>query len=249
MVSVHFTFRYMLIRTMSYCVDSMSPGGTSSKCQSRHSIPSTAPPGNGSPENPKYEKRGSGETRHPQQRFEARDMLTFISYVTYFPLYLCGPLMTFNDFKRQKSCCPSSIRSLSSHLPALLPIATWILVVEISLRTFYYPSFVVNTQILTSMTTLESWIFTHALICMLFLESYLPWALSRACAGIDGTQPPDDAPEFVYQCTTSFRHFMRRFHVSWHLWLKQYVYCPLGGGPASVFATIAVSLALHGLQR
>ncbi|CAD7702117.1 unnamed protein product, partial [Ostreobium quekettii] len=256
MFDVRFTSRYTLMRALSFCLDSLEadPRKKIYKISKSKSIKiieggkkAGSPQGLGSHSGGEALDMGSLPSRPACDESKVQSALDFADYVLYFPLYLCGPLMTYKEFRLQ-AAEPRPIPPKRMCLE-LMKLLARIALVECALRTFYRPSAILIGPSRPPMNLLESWVFAHALTWMAFLESALPWSLSRICAMAQGLQPVDDAPEFVTAVTVSCRRFMRSFHVSWSQWLRQYVYVPLGGGGVGLAGSLAASLALHGVQR
>lgn len=93
----------------------------------------------------------------------------------------------------------------------------------------------------------QAWFSLLGVLVALWLQSLVPWAWARLAAGALGIETLDETPLGLLAASTSARTFWRSFHASWHRWLVQYVYAPLGRGTWGAAAVMGVSTALHAI--
>ena len=190
------------------------------------------------------------------------DLQLFTAYVTYAPLYLSGPVMTFTQFKASAAALvvPSGFDP-NAHLPDLRAACSILasavgtaMGLEIALQTLYWPSAVLHPSLggASAVPLRLTWC-DHTLYAFLHLtatwaSSACVFALPRGVALLQGVRVPNDCPVFWPQCSTSARAFWTHFHVSLSRWFTTYVYMPLGGGTSAVSAVMALSLHMHGFH-
>ena len=190
------------------------------------------------------------------------DLELFAAYVTYAPLYLSGPVMTFSQFKASAAALagPSGydpiahspdVRSACRILASAVATAIGL---EIALQTVYWPSAVLHPSFggAAALPLRLTWC-DHTLYAFLHLtatwaSSACVFALPRGVALLQGVRVPNDCPVFWPVCSTSARSFWTHFHVSLSRWFTTYVYMPLGGGNTAVAAVMALSLHMHGFH-
>ncbi|KAJ7490254.1 MBOAT, membrane-bound O-acyltransferase family-domain-containing protein [Mycena galericulata] len=170
---------------------------------------------------------------HPDSMYS---YLNYISYVLYPPLYLAGPILTFNDYiwqHRKPLNIPRSIvwGYLARFLVTLLTM-----------------EFILHFMYVVAMKDTEAWIgdtpaqigmigFWNLIIVwlklMIFWRFFRLWALA---AGID-------APENMVRCMAnnySTFGFWRSWHRSYNLWITRYIYIPVGGDRNAILNTLLV---------
>lgn len=126
---------------------------------------------------------------------------------------------------------------------SLLGLTLWAAALEVAGRTL-----LADGALLSALAARPWLAFPLSVVVLqaLFLQSVVPWAVARLGAGALGLRAPDEAPASWVASSASVRAFWRAFHVSWHCWLKLYVYLPFGGGTQATLAVLALSTALHG---
>ncbi|CDO75129.1 hypothetical protein BN946_scf185010.g54 [Trametes cinnabarina] len=111
---------------------------------------------------------------HPPEFYS---FLLYIAYVLYPPLYIAGPIMTFNDFMWQMRK-PLSITH-TSNLGYLLRFVACILTLEAILHFMY----------VVAIKDTKAWVgYSAAELCMLLV----PWRFFRLWALLGGIDPPEN---------------------------------------------------------
>ncbi|KAG8532754.1 uncharacterized protein KY384_002632 [Bacidia gigantensis] len=184
----------------------------------------------------------------------------YFAYTLYAPLYLAGPILTFNDFISQQRHIVSSIsaqRIVTYGIRFLLALLTmevmihFIYVVAISKA---QPAWEVYTPFQLSMLGFFN-------LHHIWLKLLLPWRMFRLWALLDGVDPPEN----VVRCMSdnySALAFWRGWHRSFNRWIIRYIYIPMGGsssraGPGiwgtlrsmfSIFTTFSFVAMWHDIQ-
>ncbi|KAJ5168736.1 Glycerol uptake protein 1 [Penicillium canariense] len=158
----------------------------------------------------------------------AFSMRNYIAYVLYSPLYLAGPILTFNDYvsqQRYKAPSVTSTRTILYGIRFLLSL----LCMELILHYIY--------AVAISKASPDWSLFTPGQLSMLaffnlhiiWLKLLIPWRFFRLWALIDGIDPPEN----MVRCMSnnySALAFWRGWHRSYNRWIVRYIYVPLGGG-------------------
>ncbi|KAI0763345.1 MBOAT-domain-containing protein [Trametes elegans] len=169
----------------------------------------------------------------------SREYYTFanyIAYVLYPPLYIAGPIMTFNDFLWQLRR-PLSV-SMRSTFGYLVRFAVCILTLE----------FILHYMYVVAIKDKKAWAgYSAAELCMVgfwnliivWLKLLVPWRFFRLWALLGGIDPPEN----MVRCMAnnySTLGFWRAWHRSYNLWITRYIYIPLGGTRRRVLASALV---------
>ncbi|KAL8840757.1 MAG: hypothetical protein Q9170_001195 [Blastenia crenularia] len=157
----------------------------------------------------------------------------YFAYVLYSPLYLTGPIVTFNDYVSQLRYIPRSIsreRTILYGIRFLISLLT----MEVMLHFLHavaisksQPAWEVYTPF--QMSTIGYFNLHH-----IWLKLLLPWRFFRLWALLDGIDPPEN----MVRCMSdnySALAFWRGWHRSFNRWIVRYIYIPLGGsgGPST----------------
>lgn len=164
----------------------------------------------------------------------------------YSPLYLAGPILTFNDYIAQARHRPHSITPKRTVMYAIRFIIV-LLTMEIIIHYMYMVA-IFHAQ--------PSWsTYTPAQLSMLgffnlkhiWLKLLIPWRFFRLWALLDGIDPPEN----MVRCMSdnySVMQFWRGWHRSFNKWSLRYLYIPLGGsavpGPWGTARSVANYLAV-----
>ncbi|KAH9902410.1 MBOAT-domain-containing protein [Cubamyces lactineus] len=160
----------------------------------------------------------------------------FIIYVLYPPLYIAGPIMTFNDFIWQMR------RPLSISLPSTMGYLARFVICILTLE------FILHFMYVVAIKDRKAWVgFSAAELCMVgfwnlivvWLKLLVPWRFFRLWALLSGIDPPEN----MVRCMAnnySTLGFWRAWHRSYNLWITRYIYIPLGGTRNRIVTTVLV---------
>jgi D-alanyl-lipoteichoic acid acyltransferase DltB (MBOAT superfamily) len=159
----------------------------------------------------------------------------YVGYVIYAPLYLAGPIITFNDYVSQLKYPPATIersRTIKYGIRFLLCL----LAMELVLHFDYCVAISKGNPDWSDYTPAQLSLLSYFNLHVLWLKLLLPWRFFRLWSTIDGV----DAPENMIRCisnTPSTTGFWRAWHRSFNRWLIRYIYIPLGGASARTWTT------------
>ncbi|RDW78553.1 putative glycerol:H+ symporter (Gup1) [Aspergillus mulundensis] len=171
-----------------------------------------------------------------QSAFNGRN---YLAYILYSPLYLTGPIVTFNDYISQQRYAPQSLTKTRTILYGTRFFLT-LLSMELILH-FIYAVAIINAS--------PDWsLYTPAQLSMLaffnlhivWLKLLIPWRFFRLWALLDGIDPPENMVRCVSNNYSAFA-FWRGWHRSLNRWVVRYLYVPLGGGSNRSATTPAAS--------
>ncbi|KAF8475522.1 glycerol:H+ symporter [Kalaharituber pfeilii] len=160
---------------------------------------------------------------------EDYSFLNYLSYGLYSPLYLAGPIITFNDYIQQLRH-PLPTNSLSRTVRYGIRLLVAILCMEIMLHYMYvvaisktadHGSWEGDTPFQLSMIGFFN-------LHIIWLKLLIPWRFFRLWSLVDNVDPPEN----MIRCMSdnySASGFWRAWHRSFNRWIIRYIYIPLGG--------------------
>lgn len=152
----------------------------------------------------------------------------YIAYMLYSPLYVAGPILTFNDYVSQQRYTAASL-TRSRIMMYAVRFGLTVLCMELILHYIYV--------VAISKADPDWSVFTPGQLSMLaffnlhiiWLKLLIPWRFFRLWALVDGIDPPEN----MVRCMSnnySALAFWRGWHRSYNRWIVRYIYIPLGGG-------------------
>ncbi|KAG7091135.1 hypothetical protein E1B28_010189 [Marasmius oreades] len=181
-----------------------------------------------------YKATGGNETgkvldeRQRQSVSHPGEMYTysyFITYALYCPLYIAGPIMTFNDFLWQFRQPPQISRS--TIIRYSMRFLACLMTMEFILHYMYVVA-IKDKKAWVEFSPVEISMVGFWNLIIVWLKLLIPWRFFRLWALADGV----DAPENMVRCMAnnySCFGFWRSWHRSYNLWIIRYIYIPLGG--------------------
>ena len=151
----------------------------------------------------------------------------FVAYAIYAPLYLTGPIMTFNDYMAQQRYRPASIetpRTIRYGFRFLVVLLT----LELVLHFDYVSAISKANPDWGSYTPAQLSLLSFFNLHIIWLKLLLPWRFFRLWSLVDGIDPPENMVRCVSN-NFSTLSFWRSWHKSYNRWLLRYIYIPLGG--------------------
>ncbi|EKM48095.1 uncharacterized protein PHACADRAFT_266551, partial [Phanerochaete carnosa HHB-10118-sp] len=160
----------------------------------------------------------------------------YLAYVLYPPLYIGGPIMTFNDFVWQlRKPLPISARGIIGYAARFV---VCLLTMEFILH-FMYVVAIKDTTAWYGDSVAELSMIGFWNLIIVWLKLLIPWRFFRLWAILDGIDPPEN----MVRCMAnnySVLGFWRSWHRSYNLWIVRYIYIPLGGTKNLKFTTVLV---------
>lgn len=174
------------------------------------------------------------DTSKPLQEYS---FLNYFAYTCYSPLYIAGPVLTFNDYIFQSRHRLTSITNKSIALYALR-FGICLLTMELLLH-FTYVVAISQTRAWNGNSPFQISMVALFNLNIIWLKLLLPWRFFRLWALIDGI----DAPENMVRCVNdnySALSFWRSWHRSYNRWVTRYIYIPLGGSSRALVNSLVV---------
>ncbi|KAH7375673.1 glycerol uptake protein [Plectosphaerella cucumerina] len=151
----------------------------------------------------------------------------YVAYAIYVPLYLTGPILTFNDFISQLKHRPATIETARTVRYAARFVLA-LLAMEVILHYDYVGAISSAAPVWADYTAAQLSLLSFFNLHLIWLKLLLPWRLFRLWALLDGVDPPEN----MIRCVSdnySTLSFWRAWHRSYNRWLIRYIYVPLGG--------------------
>ncbi|XP_048548167.1 membrane-bound O-acyltransferase gup1-like [Triticum urartu] len=152
--------------------------------------------------------------------------LTYLCYLTYAPLYIAGPVVSYNAFAAQLDV-PQKNYSVGQICCYGLRWILNFLLIEVMTHFFHYNAFVVS-RLWRQLTPFEIFIISYGVLFFMWLKFFLIWRYFRFWSLVGGVETPENMPRCINNCP-DLESFWKSWHASFNRWLVRYVYIPLGG--------------------
>lgn len=157
------------------------------------------------------------------------NFFNYISYLTYAPLFIGGPIITFNDYIYQSNYFQAdSTQDMKRTLIYGARLLFCILVMEFLLH-FMYVVAVSKTKAWDGDSPFQLSMLGLFNLNIIWLKLLIPWRLFRFWSLLDGIDPPENMIRCMDNNYLALA-FWRGWHRSYNRWVVRYIYVPLGGG-------------------
>ncbi|KAI3402974.2 GUP1 [Candida oxycetoniae] len=160
---------------------------------------------------------------------EDYNIFNYLAYITYAPLFIAGPIVTFNDYIYQSNYQQSAtVKDYKAIFLYFLRFVFCLLVMEFILH-FMYVVAVSKTKAWSGDSPFEISMIGMFNLNIIWLKLLIPWRLFRFWSLVDGIDPPEN----MIRCMDnnfSALAFWRAWHRSFNRWVIRYIYVPMGGG-------------------
>ena len=165
------------------------------------------------------------------------NMANYLAYVAYTPLYIAGPILTFNDYLYQTRRTLPSITPSRTFYYALNFLCC-IMTMEVVLH-FIYVVAAAKAKAWEGDTPFQLSMIGLFNLNIIWLKLLIPWRFFRLWALIDGIDPPENMIRCVDNNYSTLA-FWRAWHRSYNKWVVRYIYVPLGGSTNRILTSLAV---------
>ncbi|KAJ5089951.1 Glycerol uptake protein 1 [Penicillium argentinense] len=152
----------------------------------------------------------------------------YVAYVLYSPLYLAGPILTFNDYASQQRYTAPSLTRARTALYGIRFFLTF-LCMELMLHYIYAVAISKASPNWSLFTSGQLSMLAFFNLHIIWLKLLIPWRFFRLWALADGIDPPENMVRCMSNNYSAFA-FWRGWHRSFNRWIVRYIYIPLGGG-------------------
>ncbi|KAL6494442.1 hypothetical protein OROGR_031242 [Orobanche gracilis] len=166
-----------------------------------------------------------------QERRVTLDKFSFpiyLCYLVYAPLYIAGPIVSFNAFASQLD----STQNIYSTREVAWYGFRWVFclfLMELMTHLFYYNAFAIS-GVWKQLSPLDIFIIGYGCSKLYVAEIFPHLALLPilVTGRINGIVAPENMPRCVNNCY-NLDSFWKNWHASFNKWLVRYVYIPFGG--------------------
>lgn len=177
--------------------------------------------------------------------------LNYLGYIYYFPLFLSGPIMTFNAYLSYVEV-PAQAITGGIKLCSYFFETCFSIFGAITLQHFFYCRAILNASsknpfyddspnLLHRLSFGNQLFLFYMTLCIFWFKFNSIWKLARLVALVDGFDPPEDMRRYITASLT-VQAFWRNWHVSFYQWIVRYMYIPLGGKQRRLFSIFPIFL-------
>lgn len=248
----HIHYNLLVLRMLSFAADSAAAGrrtpgrssggsgsGSGGWLRPADREPLHAPPGTRQQQqqqppwlSPAGERCGRADVAAAP--YHRADVALYLAYVLYPPLYIAGPIMTFESFANQLASPPAGVTRAVIGRYAVRAVFCWALLEALSRRLWFVA--VARGRLWEALAAaeraplapLDMVLVPWWTMILFWLKFTVIWRLFRLAALADGLDPPENMLRCI--CNNySVVGFWRGWHASYNRWLVRYMYVPLGG--------------------
>ncbi|XP_019191131.1 PREDICTED: putative membrane-bound O-acyltransferase C24H6.01c isoform X1 [Ipomoea nil] len=159
----------------------------------------------------------------PDDKFS---ITTYLCYLFYAPLYIAGPIISFNAFASQLDT-PQKTYQLQDVVWYGFRWVFSLLLMELMTHFSYFNAFAVSGM-WRYLSPMDVFIIGYGVLNFMWLKFFLIWRYFRFWSLVNGIEPPENMPRCINNCY-SLEIFWKNWHASFNKWLVRYMYIPLGG--------------------
>ncbi|KAG9236428.1 glycerol:H+ symporter-like protein [Amylocarpus encephaloides] len=163
----------------------------------------------------------------------------YTAYSIYAPLYIAGPIITFNDYISQLRYPAKSIEN-SRTIKYGIRFLLCLLAIEVLLHFDYCVAISKANPNWADYTPAQLSLLSYFNLHVLWLKLLLPWRLFRLWALVDGMDPPENMLRCLSNNPSTIQ-FWRGWHKSYNRWLIRYIYIPMGGSSSKTWVSTVKS--------
>lgn len=185
-------------------------------------------------------KKEIEDTQTDEMKFSLVDAFV---YIFYFPLFFCGPIITYDEFSKQMNESaqkPLQENQMISIAFLALRMIFWAVFNEFILHFFYFNALQHNLSVIEDM---DLWTLSGIGYCQgqFFMIKYtvmfgIPSVVARTC----GIEPPA-GPKCIGHIYT-YSDMWKFFDRGMYSFIKRYIYLPLGGSQGNIIQKLLCSL-------
>ncbi|RKP08545.1 MBOAT, membrane-bound O-acyltransferase family-domain-containing protein [Thamnocephalis sphaerospora] len=158
--------------------------------------------------------------------------LNYTVYMFYVPLFIAGPIITFNNFVAQMHHRPASIKYRDTIIYALRVFGAMFLMD--AMMHYIYVVTISKSHAWAGLSAFEISMVGYFNLKYIWLKLLVIWRFFRLWAMADGIE----VTENMNRCMSnnySAQGFWRSWHRSYNRWLIRYVYIPMGGSKYAIY--------------
>jgi D-alanyl-lipoteichoic acid acyltransferase DltB (MBOAT superfamily) len=178
-------------------------------------------------------EKGRIVTHHSTEEY---NFFNYLAYCIYVPLYMAGPILSFNSFLSQLKY-PPKIEYKDVILYGLR-FSGIIFLMEILMRSFYVVA-MSKSNAWQQLSPFELMNFSYWNLIFIWMKLLIIWRFFRLWAMADGIVVEENMPRCMNNNYSAI-DFWRTWHKSYNRWIIRYLYVPLGGSRYKMFNVFVV---------
>uniref|UniRef100_A0A0D9ZU34 Uncharacterized protein n=1 Tax=Oryza glumipatula TaxID=40148 RepID=A0A0D9ZU34_9ORYZ len=123
-------------------------------------------------------------------------LLTYLCYLTYAPLYIAGPIVSYNAFAAQLDAPQKNYSVAQISWYGVRWILSFLLM-EAMTHFFHYNAFVVS-RLWQQLSPFEIFIISYGVLNFMWLKFFLIWRYFRFWSLVGGVETPENMPRYLY---------------------------------------------------
>ena len=180
-------------------------------------------------------------TDTPRPVEEYTSFINFMAYILYLPLYIGGPISSFNAFISHIRVAPQQTMNTTKELARYaFRTACLYYCLMLLLHTIFVNSLrEQQSSIKDKLSSLNQNGLMYYMLAFLWLKFSVIWKGFRFFGLLDGVESPEDMQR-CFSNTVRVAEFWRDWHASFNLWIVRYMYIPLGGNKYKAFVVFPI---------
>lgn len=225
-------YNFLLLRMISYNIDFLNRYNTTTSKSKEENIESKKE--NEMKEVLLYDDKARMNVILPVNDYNP---LNHIAYITYAPLFIAGPIITYNDYIFQSTNKLPSLNKKFILWYAARFLCTLFLM-ELVLH-FFYVVAISKRKAWEGDSPFEIAMIGLINLNIIWFKLAIPWRFFRLWGLLDGIDTPENMIRCVYNNYSALA-FWRAWHRSYNKWVIRYIYIPLGGSKSRIVTSLAV---------
>lgn len=162
------------------------------------------------------------------RHFEDYNLISYIVYLFYIPLYFAGPIMNFNSFMTH---CEQRVLSLNRDWKYIIVygfrLINAMFIMEV-MNHLFHSNAISKQHLWNYLKPIDLMVMSYLLLKHVWLKLLIIWRFFRLFAMLDGLKPLENMDRCMSN-NYSGLEFWKSWHRSYNRWLVRYLYIPLGG--------------------
>ena len=231
MYAWQFPANFLVLRIVSFSADYIRCLGSSKTFKSKTMMKRENKAKISAEEIEKFSDREDGHLQ-----LEDYNLMNMLAYLIYSPLYIAGPIISFDDFVKY-------LRNPQRKENVFIYLMRWCgAFIMMEVMCTYYPFFaVINSGLFRLLNAPEIAVVSYMTLKMMWLKFLLIWRLFRIWALLDGIAPPENMVKCMSN-NCSLEGFWRGWHSSFNKWILSYMYVPMGGKDNKIWSVWVIFL-------
>ena len=180
----------------------------------------------------------NSESSRKRVAAQSPNIIDFLAFIFYFPLFMNGPLLTFDKFYTQMN---NTVKrpAIAALMVEIISCLAYFALIEISFHFLYSTSISKHLYILEELNCWETLGIIWSQLQFFYVKYVVFYRFAGVFAKIDGMEPPGQPAciSNLYSYVDMWRYFDKGLYV----FLRRYIYIPMGGSRCGIHRQILAS--------